>query len=98
MNLENLKNDLIKYCNENNIDVEDVKFKNSAEWFEFKGYEADGGFSYESSGLYRILNFLDVAGDFSYSKKHLEAIERIFDKNGFWYEPCDNCSSAIFKI
>lgn len=97
MSLEVLKIDLINYCKENEIDVEYVKFKNSAEWFEFKGYEAEGGFLYESSGLYHILNFLDIAGDFSYSKKHLEEIEKIFDKNGYWYEPYNNCCSAIFK-
>lgn len=69
--------------------------------YRFSGEDSGfvGKISFESSPtLYHIINFLDVAGDFSFAEKGQIAILEIFDNHGLWYETVDSCNVTVREL
>ena len=101
--MNELKEALTKYCQNNSIDLGDLQFKNKEEMNNYLGRENNsddflGGLVYEGSDLYSIFNFLDNMGDFSYAQKHLTSIDKLFSELGLWYEPYDSVCLSVYKL
>lgn len=98
--LNELKLKIKEYCLKNGLEIGDLKFKNQEDMNEYLGSsytESIGGMIFEGSDLYTIMNFLDVAGDFSFAIKHQNGLNKIFEDLGLYFELYDNVSATILK-
>lgn len=98
--MDQIEREIKKIASDLELDYGDARFVDSADAKKYIDPSGDalGGFIYEGSDLYYVMNGMDIYGSYYHVDKARERIEEVFKKHKVFFENYNGVSGLLWEL